>query len=126
MMTEDRIEKAAQIISERILTPVLYMYEEEVTEFICFCDANTAREDFEAAQTAVYNALGIGCEIVDIREFSEWERVEIMSSSRLIYTADPMLHAMFETALCADMQGSINEKNAMLEREKRAGSYYLQ
>lgn len=125
MINETELKTAVEIITEKILTPVLYMYEEEVTEFICFSDSNTSQEDFDDAERAVFDVLGLQCEIVDIREFPETDRLEISNTARAVYTADPLVQMLFESAMYADVQRVIDENHSMIQRKADTQSYYL-
>ncbi|MDD6762927.1 MAG: hypothetical protein PUD92_04745 [Clostridiales bacterium] len=125
MINETELTTAVEIITEKILTPVLYMYEEEVTEFICFSDSNTSQEDFDDAERAVFDVLGLQCEIVDIREFPETDRLEISNTARAVYTADPLVQMLFESAMYADVQRIIDENHSMIQRKADTQSYYL-
>lgn len=125
MINETELKTAVEIITEKILTPVLYMYEEEVTEFICFSDSNTSQEDFDDAERAVFDVLGLQCEIVDIREFPEIDRLEISNTARAVYTADPLVQMLFESAMYADVQRIIDENHSMIQRKADTQSYYL-
>lgn len=117
--------RAIDIITERILTPVLYMYEDEAVEFICFCDSNISIEDFRETERAVYTELGISVEILDIREFDESDRWDIIVSSRLVYAANELIKMAFEQAMLADLEKRTNIKNEILKRYDETGTYYI-
>lgn len=125
MITENELQTAVEIITERILTPILYMYEEEVTEFICFSDSNAPQEDFDEAERVVFETLGLKCEIVDIREFSESDRLEITNTARPVYAADSLVQVLFESAMYADVQRIIDERSSIIQRKSDTESYYL-
>lgn len=125
MMDENTLVRAINIITERILTPVLYMYEDEAVEFICFCDSNICTEDFRDTERAVYTELGINVEILDIREFDESDRWDIIVSSRLVYAANEMIKMAFEQAMLADIEKRTNIKNEILKRYDETGTYYI-
>ncbi len=125
MINETELQTAVEIITERILTPILYMYEEEVTEFICFSDSNAPQEDFDEAERVVFETLGLKCEIIDIREFPESDRLEIASAAQTVYSADPFVQMMFESAIHADVQRLADEKSLLIQRKSDTKSYYL-
>lgn len=124
-MDESMLIRAIDIITERILTPVLYMYEDEAVEFICFCDSNISIEDFRETERAVYTELGISVEILDIREFDESDRWDIIVSSRLVYAANELIKMAFEQAMLADLEKRTNIKNEILKRYDETGTYYI-
>lgn len=117
---------AIDIITERILTPVLYMFiDDEAVEFVCFCDSKTCEEDFRATELEIYNAVGICCEIVDIRAFDENDRVEIISNHQPVYSADDFVRLIFENAMYNDLHRAEEEKRTMIERKRETGSAYI-
>lgn len=124
-MDEKKIKAAVEIITKRILTPVLYLYEEEVLEFICFSDSCAPQEDFDEAERLIYEALGIQCEIVDIREFSTRDRLEIIETAELVYSADHLVQMLFESAMSAEAQQSEAIKEILIQRKKDTGTYYI-
>ncbi len=117
---------AIDIITERILTPVLYMFiDNEAIEFVCFCDSKTCEEDFRATELEIYNAVGICCEIVDIRAFDANDRVEIVSNHQPVYSADDFVRLIFENAMYNDLHQAEEEKRIMIERKNQTGSAYI-
>lgn len=122
---EEDLQTAVDIVTERILTPVLYMFIDEVIEFVCFCDSKTSDEDFRATELEIYNSLGLCCEIVDIRAFDANDRVEIVSNHRPVYTADDFVKIIFENAMYNDLHMMEEEKRIMLERLNETGSAFI-
>ena len=62
-MTGNRIEgellnEIVGVITERILTPVLYMYCDELVEFVCFCDMNMPIDELRETEREVYDRFG--------------------------------------------------------------------
>ena len=119
------LQSAIEIVTERILTPVLYMFVDEVIEFVCFCDSKTSEEDFRSTELEIFNALGICCEIVDIRAFDANDRVEIVSSNQPVYSADDFVKLIFENAMYNDLHQEEEEKRILLERINQTGSAYI-
>ena len=123
---EYALQTAVDIITERILTPVLYMsIDNEAIEFICFCDSKTCEEDFRNTELEIYNAVGLCCEIVDIRAFDENDRVEIVSNHQPVYSANDFVRLIFENAMYNDLHHAEEEKRTMIERKKETGSAYI-
>ncbi len=124
MITEETLVEAAAIILERILTPVLYLYQEEALEFICFPDANTEEEDFLETQAALYLNLGINAEIVDIRAFDAPDRVTITKTAQLVYAESEFIQTMFEMAMQTDEAKLELGKLETLDRKNETGTYF--
>lgn len=126
-MEYEQIAKAAQAIVNRVLTPVIYMLEHDNwVEFVCFCDGKITIGDLYEAEQAVKGIIEKDAEIIDIREFSEYERLDVINEYTLIYSADDFVGKIFAAATAADFQMFINEKRSMLERQNQSGTYYLQ
>lgn len=124
MIDNEILISAVEIILDKILTPVLYMYSDEVVEFICFSDSKTAEEDFRRAEDALYKNLGISAEIIDIRAFDETERVEITRHASLLYAESELVRLLFESAMAADKERMMNFKHETISRKDETGSYY--
>ncbi len=125
MIDNETLNEAVNIILDRILTPVLYMYEDEALEFICFPDSNITEEDFANTEAALYTNLGINAEIVDIRSFDETDRVEITNSACLLYAENDLVKMLFETAMNVDKERMIAFKSETLLRKNETGTYYI-
>lgn len=125
-MTDDKtINNIIDIITDRILTPVLYMYKADNLEFICFCDGNMPISEFREVERDIINIIGVSVEIVDIREFEEAERLDIICNAELVYTANEIIKMAFERAMMADAQRLHKDSMETLERGKETGSYYM-
>ena len=124
MLEERTIQKMVEIITEKILTPVIYMYEDEVVEFVCFCDGNTPIQDFRDVEHEVFARFGVNIELVDIREFEERDRWEIITNADLVYMVDEIIKAAFESAMLADLEKLHSANNEIIERYNVTGSYY--
>jgi hypothetical protein len=124
--TDEKIlEQAVEIITKRILTPVLYMFADGILEFICFCDSKTSEEDFRSTEFEIFTKLGLECEIIDIRSFDEADRAAIVSKSKPVYTAHEMMEKLFINAMNHDLAAMAREKQAALKRKIETGSFYL-
>jgi hypothetical protein len=123
----DNIYKAIHLLREKILTPILYMIEySDRINFICFCDKNIKMEELYNTSSELTNILGIPAEIMDIREFSEADRLDILKNAKLVYSEDPIIEQIFIASMAEDYRNSVMEKLSMIDRYKQTGSYYLQ
>ena len=125
MIDNDTLQEVVNIILDRILTPVLYMYADEVLEFICFADNNISDEEFRATEEALLFNLGITAEIIDIRSFDENDRVEITNTATLLYAEDDIFKMLFEAAMSADKERMLGFKRETLTRKNETGTYYI-
>lgn len=124
---EDINEKAIRLFKEKILTPVLYIMEyKEKVEFICFCDKNIKMSVLNSVGEELTEILGKPAEIVDIREFSEADRVEVLKTAEPAFSEDAFIERVFISSIAEDYRMAAAEKNNMLNRYKSSGSCYLQ
>lgn len=124
MIDEKILIEAVDIILERILTPVIYLYSDEAMEFICFTDTNTSEEDFYDTQAALFLNLGITAEVVDIRNFEHADRVEITKTGQLLYAENEAIQTMFEMAMIADEARVNANKKESLMRKEETGTFF--
>lgn len=126
-MKYENISKAVRIVKDSVLTPVIYMSEQEdLVEFICFCDGNITTEALCEAEKKIEKALEINAEIIDIRDFSVADRLDIISRCELVYSEHQFLEKVFESAMITDYQRMISEKHSALNRVKECGTFYVQ
>lgn len=123
-MTRDEIIKAVEIIQENILTPVIFMYEDEAVEFICFCEDFIEEDVFYETERILKTDLGINAEIVDICNFDEFERIEILNHSALIFSEGPHFLSAFEEAINEDAAHRVRQNAEIIRRRQETGSYY--
>lgn len=125
MIEEEKLIGAIETILENILTPVIYMYMDEVIEFVCFCDGKAEEEILRQTEKMIYVNYGLSVEILDIREFDESDRYDIVMNAELVYAVDEVVKMLFETAMLADIEMIKDEKRALLDRKNETGTYYL-
>ncbi len=126
-MNSDITDKIARIISENILTPVIYMLEhDDALDFICFCDRNITMGDIYETERRIKKETGRCAEIIDIREFGEAERLEVVNRAELIYSEHPLIEKIFAQSMAEDFKIAIEERNSVLERRREQGTCYLQ
>ena len=121
------IDTAIKVLCEKVLTPVLYMIEyEDRINFICFCDRNIKVDELYNVSTQLMDILDIPVEIIDIREFSEADRIEILRTAELVYSEDPMIEQIFVASMAEDLRDALKRKFDMLDRKDKTGTYFIQ
>lgn len=126
-MTTDLTEKMVKIISQNILTPIIYMIEnEKIIDFICFCDRNITMQEIYNVEQIIKNETGKNVEIIDIREFDESERLEIVNTATLIHSEHPLIENIFTQSMIEDYKIAMDERRNVLLRQKELGICYLQ
>ena len=92
--------KLVKIISKNILTPVIYMIENDnLLDFICFCDRNIKMQEIYNVEQQIKEVTNKNVEIIDIREFGESERIEVINQATLIYSEHPLIEKIFALKL---------------------------
>lgn len=126
-MNADMQNKMAQIISANILTPVIYLIENDgVLDFICFCDRNITMQEIYNVEQLIKEETGQAAEIIDIREFSEPERLEVINHATLIHSEHPIIENIFAESMAEDYKAAMNERQTILDRVRETGTFYVQ
>ncbi|MCC8161241.1 MAG: hypothetical protein LIO53_08080 [Oscillospiraceae bacterium] len=126
-MTSEQTTQMIKIISENILTPIIYMIEhEDIVDFICFCDRNITMQEIYDTELKLKDIVGKDAEIIDIREFVESERLDVINRAVLIHSEHPLIEKVFEQSMLEDFKIAMAERKDVLERHKESGMCYLQ
>ena len=126
-LTQEMTDFAVRVINENILTPIIYMIEHEYTiDFICFCDRNITMQEIYNAEHIISAKTGKQIEIIDIREFGESDRIDVINQATLIHSEHPVIEQIFTQSMLEDFKFAMNERNGVLERYKESGTCYLQ
>lgn len=124
-MNPELEKKIIDIISGNILTPIIYMIEqEEILDFICFCDRNITIQEIYDVEKKIRTETGKKVEIVDIREFGAAERLEVLSNARLIYTEHPIIEKIFVQSMSDDLKNAM-EKGRMYLTDTESQAAYI-
>ena len=124
---EEQIDTAVKLLCEKVLTPILYMIEyDDKINFICFCDKNIKLNELYSVSTELMEILKRPVEIIDIREFSEADRIEILKTAQLVYSEDPVIEQIFVASMAEDLREVLTEKFSMIDRKEKTGTYFLQ
>ena len=114
-------------ITKSILTPVIYMIEQtDSIDFICFCDRHINMQEVYNTEHLISSEIHKHIEIFDIREFGEYERIDVINQATLIYSEHPMIETIFAQSIFEDFKIAMDKRNNVLERYKESGTYYLQ
>ena len=115
------------IFNEHILTPVLYMAEyDDAIDLICFLDRGVSDDDIYNTEAVLCAVMGKPFEIVDIREFDEVERLEIVRGAELIYSEDSLIEMIFEQSMLEDFEIMMREREEAHIRYEDSRSPYVQ
>ena len=121
------IAEAVRIIEDSVLTPVIYMAETDFkAEFICFCGAALSEEEAFGVGDKLTRLLDKPTELVDISEYNENDRLEIIQTAELVYSEDPLIEQMFTLGMAEEYRRVQEQKKSMLRRMSEIGTYYLQ
>lgn len=126
-MTQEMKDFAVRTITRNILTPVIYMIEQEDSiDFICFCDRRITMQEVYDTEHIIYAETNKHIEILDIREFRESDRIEVINQATLIYSEHPFIEMVFTRSMLEDFKNAMDDRNNVLERYRESGTYYLQ
>lgn len=126
-MDSEKTMRLARIISEGILTPIIYMLEDEDRlSFVCFCDRHITMQEIYDIEQRLEMEAGMKSEIIDIREYGETERVNVLNDYTLIYSEHPLLEKILTQTMIEEFRIAMSERKDVLARQKESGTYYLQ
>lgn len=119
--------KLVKIISKNILTPVIYMIENDnLLDFICFCDRNIKMQEIYNVEQQIKEVTNKNVEIIDIREFGESERIEVINQATLIYSEHPLIEKIFAQSMMEILKLLWMKERTVQQRYNECGTCYLQ
>lgn len=126
-MNVNEIAQAVKVIESRILTPVIYMNENDCrVEFICFCGVQVTDEELYETGEQISGIISKTVEVVDILEYSENDRLDVILNAELVYSEDPVIEQMLAFSMAEEFKQVQERKHDMLKRKSESGSYYMQ
>lgn len=125
---DKRIEdKIIKIFKEKILTPILYMVQyDDIVDLVCFCDRSITMQTIYDTANEIQKQIDKQVEIIDIREFDEADRIEIMKNAQLLYSEDPIIERIFEESMLEDFRIMLNQREETMSRYIENSTPYLQ
>lgn len=123
----DKITEAAKIIAKNVFAMLIYAVEHDNrVDFVYFAD-NTPDEDIiNAAQESALKLLGCDVGILDIRDFTEFDRIQLIQKGVPIYSISPVLPQLAENKAIETMKTIVYEKSRMCKMKKECGSFFYQ
>ncbi len=118
-------DKIIRIMKARLLTPVIYLLEDEILSVVGFFDGSTKINHIYETQRLIEKALGREINICDIRDFNEVDRLDIIKNANLIYSETPFVKSLFESAMAQDFTISKSKKKDIINRSLESGTIYL-
>ena len=126
-MNQETINKAVSIITQKLLTPLLYKLEDEVSiRFIGFFDTNMDFSEITATEEAVSAYVDFPLEIIDIREFEVSDILNIIETAELVYSMHPVMENFFGSAIANELEIYKQIKQSYVERKNTTGTLYIQ
>ena len=118
-------ETIVEIIKSRLLTPIIYLIDDEVLSVIGFFDGSTKINYIYETQSMIEKAIGREINICDIRDFPEADRVDIRHNAILAYSETPMIKAIFEAAMVEDFNIAESKRKTIIDRSNEDGTVYF-
>ncbi len=126
-MNHKTLERAVNLITTRLLTPLLYKAEDdEGVKFIGFFDTNMDFSEIEKTEISLSAYIDIPLEIIDIREFESADILHIINNAELVYSMHPTMENYFKTAITSELEFYKQVKKSYLERRNSTGTFYVQ
>ena len=118
-------DKIIEIMKLNLLTPVIYLLDEEILTVVGFFDGQTQMNQLYQTQQKLETALKTEVNICDIRDFTEADRIDIIKNGDLIFCETPLVKSLFETAMYEDYKMSESKRIDTIERNKKSGTVFL-
>ena len=116
-----------RIITDNILTPVIYMDEhEQDIAFVCFCDMNINLDIISEAEQKLTCLLKKPVIIADIREYCEAERIEIINEAEIIYSENQVIERLLAFCVADEFYKFAVQKDEAVRRYHDCGTAYIQ
>lgn len=126
-MNQKSVDKAVSIITQKLLTPLLYKLEDEISiRFIGFFDTNMDIGEITATEEAVSAYVDFPLEIIDIREFEISDILNIIETAELVYSMNPVMESFFGSAIANELEMYKQVKQSYVERKNTTGTLYIQ
>ena len=126
-MNQEKIKIATKLISEKLLTPLLYKLDDQDSiKFIGFFDTNIDEEDITNTEAAVASYLDVSVEIIDIRNFEMVDIIDIVENSEIVYSTHPIMENFFGNAIMGELEMYKQMKSNYIERKNSTGTCYIQ
>ena len=126
-MNQKSVDKAVSIITQKLLTPLLYKIEDEISiRFIGFFDTNMDFSEITATEEAVSAYVDFPLEIIDIREFEISDILNIIETAELVYSMNPVMESFFGSAIANELEMYKQVKQSYVERKNTTGTLYIQ
>ena len=124
---KNAINTVAQIIAKTILSPLVYMVEHDGRiDFVYITNEPIGEDALYDVQSSAESLLKCDVDIIDIRYFSEFDKINLLQQSKIVYCENPMLPKMIEVKALESLKTMLQEKNNLISRIEEIGCYYLQ
>lgn len=95
-------------------------------DFVYITNEQIKEDILYDVQTSAAGLLKCDVDILDIRYFSEFDRINLLHQSKIVYCENPMLPKMIEVKALESLKTMLQEKNNLISRMEESGCYYLQ
>lgn len=126
MISNETAQIIVDIFREHILSPVLYIYEEDYgIVLVGFFDKSVDDECIRQTENAIGRAVGKRVTVEDIRIYDELERIELIKEADISYAENRQLEDKFLDSLFAENMIYLSNKADLLRRYEDTNSFYL-
>lgn len=126
-MENTLIKEAVSLLTNKILTPVLYKKQSEYGMcFIGFFDSDVSFGEIGRVSGELSYLLKTPVEILDIRSFNKSIRFDLIKSCEMVYAANEESERLFETSVLMDKQQIMHDRSAVIERNESCRTFYIQ
>lgn len=126
MNDTEMTQRAAEMILQSLLTPVIYMAKINSNIcFVCFLNGQTPYKQISDLEQRLTKMFGISTVILDIREFSKRERLAVIQSAELIYCEDDNTESILKIYILSDIHEADEAKKDLIDRLNNCNTIYI-
>lgn len=124
---KNKVDTIAELIAKTVFSPLVYMVEhDDRIDFVYITNEEISDDKLYDVQNSASVLLKCDVDILDIRYFSEVDKLTLLRSSKPIYCENPILPKLIETKAVESIKIMVKQKNDIIDRKSEFGCYFLQ
>lgn len=124
---KSKVNTIAGLIAKTVLSPIVYMVEHDNRiDFVYITNEEISDDKLYDVQNSASILLKCDVDILDIRYFSEIDKLTLLKNSTPVYCENPILPKLVEANAIESIKLMTKQKNEIIERKSELGCYFLQ
>lgn len=124
---KNTLDTIGGLIARAFFSPLVYMVEHDNRiDFVYITDRDISEDTLYDVQASASLMLKCDVDILDIRYFSEVDKLMLLRHSKLVYCENPMLPQIIETRAEENLKAMVRQKKDITNRKAESGCWFLQ